>query len=198
MYMNSQIYKWMVLFFVVCSISAYGQEKISYTGSVEAAVLVGGYESNGVVSTTHGIRFKSHSVSFGAGIDFYRFRSVPVFIDIKKFISIGSLQPYIQASAGLNIAWPTSEQMLAPRWWSGWWGASDTMSFSNGFYSKAVAGIVFNPKSPVKISAVAGWSLKSITTRYFEEVWNGTTTVFEPRTSVYKLNRLYIGIGVAF
>jgi hypothetical protein len=171
------------------------QSKTGYTGSLEAALVNGGYESNAAITMTHGLGFKGITASVGAGIDYYRFRSVPVFIDLKKYFTIAKLQPFIQASAGLNVAWPTTEQKIVQRWW---WQGNDTISFSNGIYSKAVMGIVLNPGKQVKISAVAGWSYKSVTTRYDELVFDGTGSRMEIRTMIFGLNRLYVGLGVSF
>ena len=173
------------------------QKKLQYAGSLETALLNGGYESNVAINTTHGIRLKSWDISIGAGVDYYRFRSVPVFLDVRKHLSIGKLRPFIQSSIGMNTAWPTAEQKVVEMWWS-WLPGDNTLSFSNGLYSKAVVGLPLNPGRQVRVNAVAGWSHKTITTSQDELVSTGPGSRWETRRTNYAMNRLYIGLGVSF
>jgi hypothetical protein len=185
-----------VIAICISFLSSGQQSKIRYTGSLEAAVVKGSYEANGAISTGHGIKYKNWSVSIGTGVDYYRYRSVPVYFDIKRFMTAGNKQFFVQASAGMNIAWPTAGQKLAQRWWSSWWPNSDTLSFNNGFHSKAAIGMVLNPKDRVKAGFTLGWSYKSLSTMYYEIVSGGSGYIYAPRTTIYRMHRFYMGLNV--
>lgn len=184
-------------FVFLVAISAFSQ-KLKYAGSVETALVNGSHETELAVNTTHGIRFGNWSTSVGAGIDYYRFRSVPLFIDVKRYIPLNKIQPYIQASAGVNIAWATDEQRIIQKYWSSWWPQTDTLPFNNGFHSKLVFGVVFNPQKQVKIAAFAGWNYKTQSTTVETMVQNGSSWVSEPRITTYKMSRLSIGLNIGF
>ena len=184
----------------VCISSAVFSQKanVRYTGLFESGMVNGSYETNIALSTSHGIKLKGWSAAIGTGIDYYRFRSVPVYLDVKRFISLGKKEFFIQTSAGTNIAYPKQEQKISQKWWSSWWPPqNDTFSFSNGFYSKAAIGMVFNPKEKLKVSFTVGWSYKSLSQHNYELIFNGSSGYeYSPRTTMYGMHRLYVGLSI--
>lgn len=190
--------KALLSFFVFLFATKAFSQKIAYAGSFETTLVNGSYETELAVSTAHGIRFGNWSTAVGAGIDYYRFRSVPLFIDVKRYVPLRKFQPFIQAGAGVNIAWPTDGQKIFQKWWSSWWPQTDTLPFRNGFHGKLLLGVVFNPQSRVKIGISAGWNYKTQSTVMQEMVHNGAAWVYEPRITIYRMSRLSAGLNVGF
>src|SRR5689334_1722636 len=78
---------------IVCLSNA--QKKTAYTGSLEGGLLKGSSPSSSFVFTTQGVAYKQYTFGIGGGFDFYRFSSMPLFVDIKRKWSDRKVQPYL-------------------------------------------------------------------------------------------------------
>ena len=114
------------------------------------------------------------------------------------------MQLFAQSHIGMNIAYPAPRQRLVSNgdvWITIWPVAPmsrDTFSFRNGFYARLGGGVIFNPKSKIRVSLNAGWSYKSMSSGSYEWVHNGSTAGFEPYTNTYRMTRMYCGFGVSW
>src|SRR5438045_270274 len=54
--------------------------------------------------TINGIHYKTWFAGLGAGMDFYRIKSIPVFIDLRKDILGRLYTPFVYADGGLNFS----------------------------------------------------------------------------------------------
>jgi len=166
--------------------------------SAETALLNGDNHVNGQVLLSAGYEFKGWYIGAGSGFDYYKYRTVPVFADVKKYFGKGNRQLFIYANAGTDIAWPTENQKNL-RNNGGWWGWSPSPGvFKNGIYTDLGFGYtLFNSKHR-GIFTTLGYSTKTITEIYDESVWNGTTSVMMKRTMDYTMNRILFRIGYKF
>lgn len=166
--------------------------------SAETALLNGDNHVNGQVLLSAGYEFKGWYIGAGSGFDYYKYRTVPVFADVKKYFGKGNRQLFIYANAGTDIAWPTENQKNL-RNNGGWWGWSPSPGvFKNGIYTDLGFGYtLFNSKHR-GIFTTLGYSTKTITEIYDESVWNGTTSVMTKRTMDYTMNRILFRIGYKF
>src|SRR5947208_3326946 len=87
------------------------QKKISYSGSVEGGILKGSNPVNSFVFTTHGIAFNQYTFGVGSGIDFYSFRSIPLFVDVKRIFSNKAVGNFVQTAAGINFTSSNSKDV---------------------------------------------------------------------------------------
>ncbi len=186
--------------FLISSNTAFSQKPgVKYTGTIEGDVLFGAFEKTGSVLTHHGIAYNNWKASVGTGLDFYRYRTVPVFLNVQRSFKLGKTQSFVEASGGVNIAHPTESEKLRNNWWGIWWPSiGDTLNFNNGYYSRLGVGLVLTPKSKIKLTTNAGWSYKTISERYEEYVYDGVLVRKEIHTNRYGLNRWYVGIGISF
>ena len=106
---------------LLTNISGNAQKtQLKYISRIQGDVLYGAKETTGSLSTDHGITYKDCSVTLGTGMDFYRYRTIPVFLNIQRTLAIGKMQPFVQAAGGLNIADPTQNEKIRWNWWGIW------------------------------------------------------------------------------
>ncbi|MBI2730097.1 MAG: hypothetical protein HYX40_04995 [Sphingobacteriales bacterium] len=158
----------------------------------QTGLLQGQYESAVLLQTVNGIRMKQWFTGIGAGIDYYRFRSIPVFADVRRYLLNKKSSPFIYADGGVNFSWvENSKKILSNR--------GVTAGFSNGLYTDVGLGYSFGVKNNVAFLLSAGYSYRNITEKREITVW-----CFMPpcppyiETYKYGLNRLAVKLGVQF
>jgi hypothetical protein len=181
-----------LLLCISISYLANAQKKVHYTGGVEGGLLKGSNKANGFVFTTQGIGFKQFSLGAGSGIDYYGFRSIPLFIDVKMKFNEKAVQPFIQAASGFNFTSPESRNAKLL------YQYTEGGHFENGFFIKGGGGVFFKAQKKLKISLSAGYSYKTSTYKYQD--FNGTPWILQivPVKDVYHFNRWYLGVDVVW
>jgi hypothetical protein len=184
------------MLFMLVSVCCSVQSQFHYHGAVEAGLVNGNWETNSYVQTTHGIRYKQWLFGLGAGIDYYRYRSVPVYVEVQRSFGKKTVRPFVVAAAGVNTTWPTEEQKQE---WNGWLQRTPAI-FSNGLYSRLGAGVLLNARAKVTFSLRAAYSYKALSRSYTEFTWDPwpQPTNITEKEMEYRLNRLTIGLGVSF
>lgn len=185
------------LLFVLTVHAQQVKQKGVLSVSTEIALLNGDNHVNGQVFMSTGVEKNGWYIGAGSGFDYYKYRTVPVFADVKKYFGKGNRQLFIYANGGTDIAWPTANQKNLRN--GGGWGWSPSPGvFKNGVYTDLGFGYtLFNSKHRGFFTAL-GYSTKTITEIYDESVWNGTTAVMAKRTLDYTMNRILFRIGYKF
>lgn len=134
-------------------INNYAQQKenqLRFNSVNTFGYMIGSKTKSESVSTINGVRWQNWSAGIGAGIDWYDIRSVPVFLDVRKYFTDKKNQPFVYADGGLSVAWPNKQ---IKNWYSGY-------DFRNTFYGEC--GIGYNWKISDGLSALlsAGYSYK--------------------------------------
>lgn len=157
----------------------------------QAGLLNGSVDSYFQVQTINGIRYKTWFAGIGAGIDYYRYKSFPVFADVRKDIFDRLNTPFLYADGGIHFAKGNNEKQET----------SET-AYKNGFYSDIGVGykISIGGKSGLLLSA--GYSYKHVA---FQEI---QTSLYCPGIACmpykniynhsYRLNRLSLKMGLQF
>jgi hypothetical protein len=141
------------LFFVV-SISTMGQEKIKFSTQNFAGLLEGEYESNLQVQTINGMRWKSWFAGVGAGIDWYFFRSIPVFLSVDRhFFQKNNRSVFISADGGINVSWPR-------KYFDGWENPIGGKFYNGEYFSSGLGYRIGLGKSSNAILLHLGYSYK--------------------------------------
>ncbi|HEX6915903.1 MAG TPA: hypothetical protein VF145_11715 [Chitinophagaceae bacterium] len=167
-----------------------------YSAGIHGGIANGEVGGNGWVATTQGIQQNGWFLGAGAGIDFYRFRSIPVFVEGRREFGLRSIRPMIYCSAGVNIDWLSAGQKTRQVNWQPVLAAYDP-----GFFLRSGVAVVFNAGGRLRYTAGAGWSFKSIRERYQVLLWEPSPQPWNTMTEkslVYKMNRLDIGFGLLF
>ena len=165
-------------------------QKLPYGASLESALLKGNSQNSNAFLFTNGLSYKSWTAGVGAGIDNYVYRSLPLFIDIKKSFGHHPIQPFINASAGMNINEAKTSQKFQ-------YDGYPSVNYKNGFYAKAMAGISLPVYKRLRIFVDAGYSYKTTRVDY-------TTYIYSPdameitNTDIYHFHRWNLSVGFLF
>ena len=171
---------------------AQNKEKKSCRCSFQSIVNIGlleGQESTDFhLQTINGIEYRGWFAGIGAGVDYYRFRSIPVFLDIRKNILNNKISPFLYADVGIHFPWAKDNE-------SYYQGAT----MSNGLYYDAGIGMNFSIKKNQGFIFSAGYSYKFAKETYAWPV----NCIMGPcpeykQTRSYDLNRLSMKVGWRF
>ena len=108
------------------------------------------------LQTINGVQYKSWFAGAGVGLDYYRFRGVPVFLDIRKMFPLKTNTFFVYGDIGIHAGWLTEKQKNSNNY------VAALTDFNNGLYTDAGAGyqICLGKKGALLISA--GYSFKSL------------------------------------
>lgn len=186
----------LVLIFIAGTISAQQKNitKLFQFHSINNVGLLEGQAGSAFqLQTINGAQYKSWFAGAGVGLDYYRFRSIPLFIDIRKEFGKRDSKFFVYADAGIIFSWGNDKQKMTY--------ASDD-KFSNGFYSDAGIGykIAVGKKNSLMISF--GYSFKNLKETYSPSLFSyGIRALYvygQEEENSYSLNRINIKMGWRF
>lgn len=171
----------------------HAQKKRTVFYAMPQAVLLNGdnYVS-GQALLSVGAEGKKYSVGLGAGVDYYKLRTIPVFLE-SRFALYKRM--FMYCSAGPGFAWALATQKSThylPN------GATSVDEFSVGVNADAGLGY----KIPVNKSNMLislGYSLKTVRQSYQEAIYIGTfpsVPAIVGRKLDYALNRIALRVGL--
>lgn len=138
--------------------NAQGPEKkssgcgCSFSSVNQVGVLEGETGSALQLQTINGIRYNKWFAGIGVGLDHYRVRSVPVFIDVRRNLFSRSNSPFAYGNFGVNIPWAEDKNKMQ-------WGSN---SFHSGLYYDAGIGYRFGLGKKTGLVFSGGFSLKQM------------------------------------
>jgi hypothetical protein len=78
---------------------------VRFTSILQAGLLDGDANTSFQMQTINGIRYKSWTTGIGVGLDYYRVRSIPLFIDLRKNILARKETPFLYGDIGMHFSW---------------------------------------------------------------------------------------------
>jgi hypothetical protein len=147
------------------------------------------------LQTINGVKYKSWFAGLGVGLDYYRFRTIPLFVDIRKEFGKKQDKFFVYGDAGMNFYWKRDKD---PKQFY----IND--KFKNGFYGELGAGYKIKISGNALFSLSFGYSFKKLgeegqyglyTYPMFPQI--GTAEYLSNRID-YRLNRLVIKMGIEF
>jgi len=199
--------KYLLLLFPACLIIGFctaqqqkGKPALQFHSINQIGLLNGQTGSAFQIQTINGLGYKSWFAGIGAGIDYYRFRGIPLFLDIRKTFGHAKNKLFVYGDGGIHFNWATDKEKNSS-------GVQDRIS--NGLYLDGGLGyhIYINRSNALLISL--GYSYKKITDRtpiiyyypldYYPSI-AGVYPPQEPQTNKlnYSLNRISIKLGWEF
>ncbi|MEJ7766507.1 MAG: hypothetical protein WKF89_01760 [Chitinophagaceae bacterium] len=136
-----------------------GKEKLVLRSISNIAMLNGSKETSIALQTILGASLKGVFAGVGAGIDYYRFRSVPVFFDLRYEYGKGPLNFFAYGQLGYNFDWLTDQNIAE-------YFISSASNYKGGLYYDAGLGykIPFKNKDALLLSA--GFSFKKVSNQF--------------------------------
>ena len=109
------------------------------------------------LQTVNGAGYKSWFGGIGIGLDYYRYRTIPLFFDLRKEFGKSRNKVFVYADLGTNFCWLTDNQKMSYR-------TED--DYHNGIYSDVGLGykVLVGKNNGFLLSL--GYSYKKITETY--------------------------------
>jgi hypothetical protein len=158
--------------------------------SFEVALVNGDHMSSFNVQGKAGIKFNKTLAGVGAGIDGYRFRSVPVFLDLQQEFGKKSRRLFVFVNGGYNFPWVTERDKVREGFIEG--------KFSGRVYYDAGIGLKLQLPGTNAVLFSAGYSgkhLKKVYNAYYCP-WGVCQTTINKVD--YKFSRIVFRAGWQF
>jgi hypothetical protein len=150
-------------------------------------VLAGASDRQVQVQVVSGLQFRQWQVGIGTGIDYYYFRGVPVFADVRRTFS-KSHAFFSYANIGLHVPWV--KELDANNWYR--------YSYKTGLYYDLGAGWQVKTGAKTAVLFSAGYSGKTIAERISQRFITDPSLTMQPIDSKYNLRRISIKAGFQF
>lgn len=118
----------------------------------EVGILEGENGTSFQLQSIVDVQYRRWFTGIGAGIDYYTFRTIPVFLDVRRNLMNKNKTPFIYADAGINFPWLKKEEK-----------ASYNSEFKNGWYYDIGLGYNVSFKNSGALLISAGFSQKNFT-----------------------------------
>ena len=155
------------------------------------------------LQTVNGVQYKSWFGGLGVGLDYYRFRSIPVFADFRKTFGHSKNKVFVYGDGGVSCSWVTTKEK------NNYYGNLDR--FSTGWYVDGGLGYQIHISGKNALLLSLGYSYKTVKESipvtypalyppaidFMLGVPPGLATGLTDRYD-YHLNRISIKIGWAF
>jgi hypothetical protein len=182
-----------LLMYFVTTVS-YGQSKVKYHAQNYAGLLEGEARGAFQLQTIHGVQYRNWYGGGGIGLDYYMYRSIPVFFSLNRNIILNNRTFFVSGDIGTNYPWVQEQSDV-------FWGGSTKQDFSPALYWAGGLGYkaFFKNKSDA-ILINLGYSFKHMK----EEVSSTGGFCADPPCTVdvtkfdYKLNRISLRLGWQF
>ncbi|MGZ5190552.1 MAG: hypothetical protein ACXWCZ_05995 [Flavisolibacter sp.] len=170
----------------------HAQEKLKFTSTNLAGIVMGSSEPAFQVQTINGVRYKDFSAGIGVGMDNYYYKSIPVFLHLTQKFSIKDFSPFVYADIGLNFPEDrTGEEEF--------WEAS---KYSKGLYFDLGIGYSIPLYKKMSMSFSLGYSQKHMDEKraqgYFIGFPNGIYHELPSEYYSYTFRRISLKAGLSF
>jgi len=193
----------LLLIFIAGNISAQQKnigKPFQFHSVNNMGLLEGQAGSTFQLQTINGAQYKSWFAGAGVGLDYYHFRTIPLFIDLRKEFGKRINRLFVYADAGINFYWKRDKDPKQFYY---------NDAFNNGVYSEAGAGYKVKLSHQIALSFACGYSYKKIAESgsdnyyYFINTPGNTSYLGPPVSSSmskinYNLKRLVLKAGIEF
>jgi hypothetical protein len=189
------------LFFLLFTQANAQQKKNSYYLLPQLGLLSGDNFISAQVTVSGGIEKKNISFGIGAGLDYYKMRTVPVFAEMRAAVGKNK-KTFAYINAGPNFIWPLKSQFTSHYVYTGGIVAQFAPDkFRTGLYGDAGLGYTFRIHKTNVLLLSVGYSLKTLHQSY-TEIHNSPFPPYvletREREYDYSLNRFVLHAGFKF
>jgi hypothetical protein len=164
---------------------------VRFTSILQAGLLDGAANTAFQMQTINGIRYKTWMTGIGVGLDYYKVRGIPLFLDLRKNILERKETPFLYGDIGMHFSWVKNSQDYV---WT-------KTTYSNGLFYELGGGYKFSLPRERGITLSAGYSVKTVSQKNYGI---GACPFFGPCPEViyekydYIFRRLSIKAGFIF
>lgn len=131
------------------------RQKIKLQSISNIGLLEGSNGSFFSLQTILGVQFNKSFSGIGVGLDYYRFRSIPLFVDLRQEFGKGPNTVFVYGDIGYNFDWLTEEDKRETLF-------STNADFRGGTYYDAGIGYKYAFKSTHALLFSLGYAYKQI------------------------------------
>lgn len=199
-------YTLLLLLMVIIARQGWAQQSahdkaMSFHSINSIGLLKDGASGAAQLQTINGIRYKSWFAGIGLGLDYYRYRSIPLFADIRKTFGKKDNKPFVYTDAGVNFYWQRDNDDKA-------FQLDDR--FKNGFYAEAGLGYSIKLTEKLHLQFSGGFSYKELAEQgrsliYYTDIPINVDPYIYTNppggnlsTVKYRFRRLVLKAGIAF
>ena len=150
--------KFLTIIFLLLGCSVYSQKpscSCSFQSILSAGLAAGSSAAKPILQGSAGSRFNKYFVGIGAGVDAYRFHTIPLFADLRRDFGKKNAA-FLYTLGGYNIPYnneSTSDWSSVPR---------SIDKFKGGFYMDAGVGYRIYFKGSHRLLISTGYSYKRV------------------------------------
>ncbi|MBO9573271.1 MAG: hypothetical protein J7497_13850 [Chitinophagaceae bacterium] len=181
---------YLFILIIIASANLPAQEKLKFHSQNYVGLLSGSYGNSLQLQTINGLQWKTLFAGLGTGLDYYYFRSVPLFLSVNKFICPCQRSFFFNVDGGVNWVWETASMK------NNFWTTSD---YSPSLYWGAGFGYKIGLKNNRDAFMMGlGYSSKHVK----ENIRSAFPCQVPPCPDAerydYRLNRLSLKVGWQF
>ena len=189
-------YFFLVLLMPVTLVS-FGQKKnATYKfHSINNILLINGNNATTAgLQSINGFQKDNLFAGVGIGLDYYLYRTVPLFVDFRYEFGKTKNKFFAYADGGVNFDWVEEEYNDGPIFI--WDGSRNTSEFHNGAYTDVGLGYMVGTKKGGGLVLSLGHSYKSLEKTISYQDWRTQETITDVYN--YNLNRIVLKVGWKF
>jgi hypothetical protein len=180
-----------VLFFSVLCVTAQQQRipvKWKFRSVNQVGLLQGEDKTAFQLQSVNGFQHSNFFIGLGTGLDYYKYKSVPLFADIRKYFGKANTAFFIYADAGIHFVWEKKNSSVY-----------EIEKYYPGLYTGAGIGYKAGFKNGMGLLLSAGYSYKRVNDRL-----QPGDPCYSPGCFIqsdyyrYNLNRLLLQLGWIF
>jgi len=176
---------------------SFGQKKnASYKfHSINTISLINGDNATSAgLQSINGFQKGSLFAGVGVGLDYYLYRTVPLFADFRYEFGKTRNKFFAYADGGVNFDWVEGDYYDGPIFI--WEGSANTTEFHNGAYTDLGLGYMVGTKKGGGLVLSLGHSYKSLKKTISYPDWRTQETITDVYN--YNLNRIVLKVGWNF
>lgn len=192
--MKRLVYMMGAMLILQSNVAAQSKTKIKVNSINQVGLLAGGSTNSLGWQSVNGISFGTFSVGAGVGMDYYHFKTIPLFADVRKNLWDRKQTPFMYLDIGTNL--PSDRFVSESQWHKSTYGEGLFYDIGIG-YKWTLTGRLglnlafgYSQKNINETQKVAYWSWPILGT-ISEENWN--TSYFK-----YSFRRLGFKAGLSF
>jgi len=183
--------------FISLTIFSFGQKKntnYKFHSVNNISLLNGDNEISAGLQSINGFQNGNWFTGVGVGLDYYIYRSVPLFADVRYEFGKTKNKFFAYADGGINFDWVKEYYYDGPIFI--WEGSNNSGEFHNGVYTDAGFGYLVANKKGGGLVLSLGHSHKSLKKTISYPDWRTQQTT----TDIYRynLNRIVVKVGWKF
>ena len=186
-----------ILFFLgIISFNVFAQEKnsihrLSFRSLFSAALINGKESTSFAVETVQGVSLNKSFAGAGIGIDYYKFRTIPVFLQLRQGFGTGKRNVFIYADGGVNIDWLTERNRQAD--------FGNYVKYKPGWYYDIGFGYSIELKNDNALFLTTGYNYKEVKKNiYYKNCISTGQCIDEVDRYLYSMSRISVRAAFQF